>query len=174
MNIADCYLLGEITKSHGLNGEVVLLLDVDNPNDYLDLELIYVERDHQLIPFFVESLLLRGSKAILGIEDIDSIEETEGLMQRKVYLPLAQLPELPDGKYYFHDLIGCTVVDDSGEIGQVSQILDIGNNELMSVLDANEKEILIPIQDDIIRYVDRKNKRVTVQLPDGLLELYAE
>lgn len=173
MKIAECYLLGEIVKSHGLNGELVIFLDVDDPADYHDLKSIYIERDHQLVPFFVESLLLRGNKAITALEDIEDVKQAEQFIRQKVYLPLTDLPKLSEGQYYFHELLKCEVVEGKNSLGTVAQVLDVGSNQLIAVVNETGRELLIPLHDDIVKHLDRTNKEITVELPDGLLDLYS-
>jgi 16S rRNA processing protein RimM len=115
-----------------------------------------------------------GGKALAKFEDLDSIEQVEMLVGSEAYLPLTELPELEEGQYYFHELIGFDVIDEvMGPIGPVQNVYDLETQDLLGVTHKG-KEVLIPIQDGIITKVDKAAKKVFCQLPDGLLEIYLE
>ena len=171
MNIDDCYLLGEIVKTHGLKGYVIALLDVDDPKAYQDLQFVFLHNKSNLIPFVIKDIQIDNKKTFIKFEDIESIETAHTLIGSQLFLPLDSLPSLPEGKYYFHDLIGCNVFHDGDIIGKVIQIIDLPNNEIM-VVKYKSKDLLIPIKDEIIQKVDLEKKTIFTSLPNGLLELY--
>lgn len=168
----DCYQLGEVIKTHGLNGEVTINLDVDFPEDYIKLESVFLKQDGKLVPFFISHLQINGDKALVKFEDVNSIDEAKALVKTQLFLPLAQLPKLEDGGFYFHDLIGCEVIEGKKVIGVVKDVYE-GANELMVVF-SDDNEILIPLIDEIVVEVNIEAKKVIVTLPDGLLDLYKD
>lgn len=172
MLLDDCYQLGEVIKTHGLNGEVSIGLDVDFPEDYKKLESVFLKRKGKLVPFFISTIQVNGDKAFVKFEDIDSVDDAKLLVKSKILLPLNFLPKLPKGEFYFHDLIGCEVFENNNLLGIVKDVYE-GANELMAV-NSGEKEILIPMIDNVLKAVDVENKKVEVELPDGLLDLYNE
>ena len=172
MLLDDCYQLGEVIKTHGLHGEVSISLDVDFPEDYKKLESVFLQREGKLVPFFVSTIQVNGDKALVQFEDIDSVDDAKLLVKSKIFLPLTLLPKLPKGEFYFHDLIGCEVFENTNLIGVVKDVYE-GANELMAVYSDN-KEILIPLTDDVLKEVDIEGKKVDVVLPDGLLDLYSD
>ena len=87
MTKEDCYLVGKLTKTHGLKGEMAIWLDVDYPEEYEDLESILVEMKGELIPYFVEQIQIRANKSIIKFEDVDSIEAAQNLINCDLYLP---------------------------------------------------------------------------------------
>ncbi|MEM6641910.1 MAG: ribosome maturation factor RimM [Bacteroidota bacterium] len=171
MRVDDCYLLGEVIKTHGLKGEVSVLLDVDFPNSYSELESVFLEKQGKLVPFFIDTIQIGNDRALVKFEEIDSLEDAAQLVHQKLYLPLSQLPKLPDDQYYFHDLVGCIVQEKGKEIGTVKEVIDLSGNELLVVLD-EEREILIPLKDGIVLDVSIAKKLIKVALPEGLLDLY--
>jgi len=170
MKQGDCYQLGEVIKTHGLKGEVSILLDVDFPEEYNELESIFLEQDGKLIPFFIDTLQINGNKALVKFEDIDSIEMASSLVKNKLFLPLTFLPKLPEGKFYFHDLVDCQVFEGQELIGVVKEVIDLGANQLLTVIQ-DDREHLIPLKDELVTEVDLKNKNIKVKLPEGLLDL---
>ncbi|MEP1035324.1 ribosome maturation factor RimM [Ekhidna sp.] len=167
----DCYQLGEVIKTHGLSGEVNISLEVDFPDEYQNLESVFLEQQGKLIPFFIDTIQINKDKALVKFEDIDSIDEAKSIVKSKLYLPLSTLPELENGQYYFHDLVDCEVFEEDSKLGVVKEVIDLNGNQLL-VIDSNGKEILIPLKDEILTVVDIQAKKVTVSLPDGLLDVY--
>ena len=89
-----------------------------------------------------------------------------------LYLPLTFLPELTGNKFYFHEVIGFSVVDQRrGNIGIIDRVID-QSVQAIFVLKYKTKEILIPVSDEIIIKVDRKNKTIKVDTPEGLIDIY--
>jgi len=173
MTVDDCYQLGYVIKPHGLKGEVQLFLDVDTPSDYETLESVFVQQGQQLVPFFIESIAVRGEKAIVAFEDIESIEEAKGLKGLSLFLPLINLPELEGDNFYYHELVGFSLKDSESQlIGEIKSVLEAGAQELLSVTHESGKEILIPLTDELIKKLDKEAKLLVMQIPEGLLDVY--
>lgn len=171
-----CYYLGKITRTNGNNGGLSIYLDVDDPNEYEGLDAVFVELKGQLIPYFVDRIKIHTSKntALVYFEDIETIEDAQPLSGKSLYLPLASLPKLDGNKFYFHEVLNFTVVDkQAGKLGAIKQILEYPNQALFQVF-MKEKEILIPINDQVITNVNRDRKEISVDLPEGLLSIYLE
>ncbi len=168
----DCFELGHILKPHGLQGELWIMLDVDFPEDYVELESVFLDQSGNLIPFFIADLQIKGQRALVKFEDVESYDDAAELTGSKLYLPLSILPPLPDDQYYFHELVGMQVEDSvSGHIGIAREIASRAGQDLL-IVDKDGKEILIPMVDSILTKVDKKSKVIYVSLPDGLLDLY--
>jgi 16S rRNA processing protein RimM len=173
MGFEECYQLGNVIKTHGLKGEVAILIDADIPENYKNLESVFIEINGKLVPFFIESLNLQGDKAIVKFEEIENIDDAMPLVSSNLFLPLKSLPKLAKGKYYFHELPGLSVFEGETLIGTVTGVVDMPNGDLLTV-DHDGTEMLIPLMDEIVTLVDVSAKRVEVTLPPGLLELYLE
>jgi len=175
MKKENCFNLGKITRLFGTKGELTLLLDVDDPNDYAKLDFFYVDIDGDLVPFFVEKLTFRNNNTVIvKLIDYNDPQEAEKLINHLVYLPLDKLPQLKDDQFYFHEIIGYRVIDDeAGEIGFVKDVLELPMQELIQI-DKDGKEILIPVADELIEKVDRENKILYISAPEGLIDIYLE
>lgn len=169
----DCYQLGEVIKTHGLKGEVSIGLDVDFPESYQNLESVFLEQEGRLVPFFIQTIQIDRKKALVKFEDIDSVAAAKALTKQQLFLPLTSLPKLSKGQYYFHDLIGCQIYEDDQLVGVVNQIIDLNGNQLLEVI-VNEKEVLIPLKDEILIKVDTSKGIIEAKLPEGLLDVYDE
>ncbi len=174
MNKNDCFQLGKITKTHGLKGELQIWLDVDNPDDYEELDSVLLEVRGDLIPYLIEQIQVRGTKSIIKFEEIDSIESAQKLVNLDVYLPIDLLPELNEGQFYYHEITEFQVIDEvKGALGKVTAVYTSNQQDLIA-MDYDGIEILIPINDDIVKSVNREKKELYTNLPDGLLEVYTE
>jgi 16S rRNA processing protein RimM len=168
----DYFNLGLVTKTFGKNGEVIFFLDVDNPQDYNDLEMVFMEINQKLVPFFIENFKLRGNYATVKLEDISSPEKAQFFVKFRLFLPVDVLPELSNEKFYFHEIIGFSVEDENhGNIGIINDVLELPEQSLLQIF-YKKKEILIPIVDEIVKSVDSDNKIVYISAPEGLIELY--
>jgi len=175
MNIDDCFLLGHIVKTHGIKGQVVAFFDVDYPEDYDDLESVFLEQQGRLIPFFIDKMEpVQKGRFIITFEDIKTIEQAEKLRNVSLYLPLDELPELEEGQFYFHEVIGYQVVDQNhGPLGTVKDFYDMPQQQLMAMED-NGQEMLVPVLDEVFVRADHEAKVLHVNLPEGLLEVYTQ
>jgi 16S rRNA processing protein RimM len=179
MNIDECYYLGYTSKVHGKQGELVIKLDVDFPEEYKTLESVLIQlnkTDNSLIPFFISNSQIQNKNELrIKIDDINAIPEAKALVGKEVYLPLNTLPKLTGNKFYYHEVINFKVTDTNlGEIGNITKILDYPTQAIFEITNPQGKEILIPIIDEVIVTVDRENKNVTVTTPEGLVQLYLE
>ena len=173
MRKEDCFYLGKIVTKYSFKGEVVIKLDTDEPELYKNMESVYVEFGTNLVPFFIDkSSLHKGNQLRVQFEDVYSEEEADSILKCGVYLPLSMLPKLKGNKFYFHEVIGFTVVDSNfGKVGEIVHINDKAAQPLFEI-DRNGTEIFIPMIDDFIKKVDRENKKIQVETPEGLIALY--
>jgi 16S rRNA processing protein RimM len=103
---------------------------------------------------------------------VDTEEDADRIMGSELYLPLEFLPPLEGNKFYFHEVIGFSVIDQKfGTVGVITGINDTTNQALF-IIDHKGTEILIPINDEFLTKVDRDNKTIEVNTPEGLIELY--
>lgn len=171
-NYDGYFFFGKIIRTHGYKGGLKALLDVDRPTDYAELPMVFAEIKGQLIPWMIESLQLENNKANLKLQDIESLDSAEKLVGCILYLPVDLLPKLRGNQFLYHEIIGFKVIDSAkGHIGFIERVLDLPNNPLF-VISSGGKEILMPVSDDIIRKVDRKNKMIEVDAPEGLIDIY--
>jgi 16S rRNA processing protein RimM len=174
MNKDDFYYLGKIAKPFGSKGQVVVFLDVDEPLHYRKLESVYLDLDGEWVPFLIESVEIRsGRKALFHFEDVNTAEDAAAYTGREMYLPLASLPPLKGKKFYYHEVKGFSVIDAShGNIGILVKILDLPRQPLLQVAHG-DKEILVPLIDEVILKIDRKKKEIYLQIPEGLIDIYS-
>ena len=174
MKIDACFRIGHVIKTHGLKGEISIQLDVDRPEDYSEMESVFVEINQKLVPFFIDTIQVRSDKALVGFEDITNAEEASRLTGCDLYLPLNLLPKLPEGKFYYHEITGYSVVDrKAGKLGTVTTVFTNPSQDLIS-MEYRDREVLIPVADEIVLKADHDQRTLSVDLPEGLLEVYLD
>jgi 16S rRNA processing protein RimM len=172
MTKKECFNLGYISRRVGNKGELAFILDVDDPSRYQKLESVFVELNNSLIPFFIKKIQLRANMATVTIDGIDTIERAEELVKAGLYLPLSSLPQLTGKKFYFHEMAGFTVIDKvHGEIGIIESVLDFPQQAIFQIK-KGFKEILIPAKEEFIISIDRADKRLEINAPEGLIDIY--
>ncbi|MDP5231219.1 MAG: ribosome maturation factor RimM [Cellulophaga sp.] len=172
---SDCFYLGKIVSKYSFKGEVLIKLDTDEPEEYENLESVFISLGNNLVPFFIKKSSLHKSTLLrVRFEEITDESDADRVMGSEIYLPLTLLPKLTGTKFYFHEIIGYTLLDSvHGDIGVVESVNDTTSQALFEVK-KDGKELLIPINDQIITKVDRENKTIHVTTPEGLVELYME
>ncbi|CAG5068310.1 Ribosome maturation factor RimM [Dyadobacter sp. CECT 9623] len=171
----NCFLLGYIVRTHGTAGNVVIFLDVDYPDDYDGLESVYVEIKGELVPYFIQDInLQKQSNAIVSFEDVDTMAKAQALVGSSLYLPLENLEPLGEEDFYYHEIKGYTVVDQTiGELGIIREVYSLNGQDLIA-MDYQGTEILIPTAVEIVLKADKLNKQLLVNLPEGLLDVYLD
>ena len=169
----DCFYLGKIVKKYSFKGEVLIKLDTDQPELYEHLDAIFLELRNNLVPFFIERSQLHKSELLrIKFEDVDTEADADAIMKSDLYLPLSLLPKLEGNKFYFHEVIGFSIEDIRfGKVGIIKAINDSTAQALFEI-NRNGTEILIPMNDEFIVKVDRDNKTILVDTPEGLIDLY--
>jgi 16S rRNA processing protein RimM len=173
MRKEDCFYLGKIAKKFSFKGEVLIYLDTDEPELYENMESVFVDFNKNLVPFFIENSNLHKNDFLrTQFEDINNEEEADRILGCEVYLPLTMLPKLEGNKFYFHEVIGFEIEDQRlGVFGKIVSINDTSAQPLFEVINGNV-EILVPMIDQFLVKIDRENKKVIMDLPEGLVEMY--
>jgi len=166
------FQLGRVIKIHGYKGELVILLDTDTPEGYANLKSVFLNIDDSLVPYWINTIRINDKLAIVSFDDISSRDDAIRMLKKEVYLPLEDLQTLTGDDFYFHEIIGYRVHDKHhGDIGIVEDVLERPEQELLRIM-KGKKEVLIPLTDDMIRKVDRKQQVLHIITPEGLIDLY--
>lgn len=175
MRKEDCFYLGKIVSKYSFKGEVLVKLDTDDPEIYQNLESVFVSLGNNLVPFFMDRCRLHKSDLLrIDFEEVKTESDADRIMGSELYLPLTMLPPLTGNKFYFHEVIGFTLIDTvHGDIGTVQSVNDSTAQALFEV-QKGDKQLLIPITDEIITKVDRENSTIHVSTPEGLVALYLD
>lgn len=168
----EVYKIGRIGKPHGIQGEVHFLFD-DDVFDRVESDYLILDIDGILVPFFMEEYRFRGeSSALVKFCDIDTQDKARELTNCDVYFPYSLTDEDPEN-IRWTQIIGFNLVDTRTQqnIGSVIGIDDNTMNILFEVETPDKKIILVPANEELIEKVNTDNKYISIQVPEGLLDL---
>ena len=172
MNKEDCFYVGTIVRNYSFKGDLLVKTDSDNIENYINLKSIFVDLDTGLVPFFIQRCQIHKSALLrIKFDQVNSESDTKLLIKKDLFLPLSFLPKLKGKKFYFHEVIGFSLIEQKKHIGKVIRIQDQGTQSLFEIEKIDGKLALIPITDEFILEIKRETKSIKVQLPDGLLDL---
>lgn len=167
----DFVLIGIVARPHGVRGEVCI-----NPVSQVEgrfrlLQAVLINLGSEVKEFKVEKVRAKGKQVILKLAGIETRDQAEGLRNAEIGVRFADVAPLPEDTFYVFDLIGCHVVGNaSGVIGKVGDVLQMPANDVL-VVETQRGEILIPFVKCVIRNVDLKNKLISIEEIEGLLDL---
>ena len=161
--------VGLLRKPHGVHGDLLLEIYTDFPDRIRPGTTIYVGAAFR--PLKITRRRPHNDGLILGFEGVDDPEAAGKLRATMAYVPVADRPALPAGEYYHHQVIGLSVVDESGKLlGQLSEIIETGANDVYVVKPAEGSDILLPALKEVILEVDLSAKSMRVHLLPGLVD----
>lgn len=172
----ECVELGYISKAHGIKGEVRVVFDVHDIEEYQHKKAFFLApKGEPLQRIRVKAFRLQtGKQAIIKFEGINDRNSSESLTSNQLFIPLTELPELPEGEFYYFEIMGFQVQDEVlGELGTIKDYVEAGGQNIL-FMTYKEKEVLIPANRDFVLRADMEKKVLFTHLPEGLVELYTE
>ena len=161
-------LVGKLLHPHAVRGELLMAVLTDFPERLKPGVSILIGIDHK--PFRIRSCRKHKEGLLIAFDGILSPELAGEFRNQFVYVKAADRPQLPDGEYYHHQLLGLKVVDDSGvNLGVLSEILTTGANDVYVVRNEVGQEILLPVIDDVILETNLSHGEIRVHVLPGLL-----
>ncbi|WP_242219522.1 ribosome maturation factor RimM [Bacillus cereus group sp. BfR-BA-01380] len=165
--------VGKIVNTHGVRGEVRVISRTDFPEErYKVGNTLYIWQEKATEPLAVKITSHRQHKSfdLLTFEGYNNVNEVEQLKGSLVKVPEDQLGELAEGEYYYHEIIGCTVVTEDGEtIGTIKEVLSPGANDVWVIKQPKGQDVLIPYIEEVVLQVNINEKLVTIHVMEGLL-----
>ena len=161
-------MIGKITSAVGLKGEVKVYNYSDSTEIYENTPEIYVGEERM----GVRSVRTQKNMVVLGLEGIcdrDAAEKTRG---RELFVTEEDLPELPEGQFYVRDLIGMEVFSEEGQrLGPVTDVIQNTAQDIFEIEMEDGRKVLIPKVDAFVLGIDGQQRRITVHLQEGILDL---
>ena len=165
--------VGKIVNTHSLKGEVKVISSTDFEEQRFEkgTELLITRGNQVVKEVTVESYRIHKNNLLVKFVGIDSIEEAEKLKNLQIKIDSENIGELEENEYYFHEIIGCEVFDENGKsLGEISEILTPGANDVWVIKSQNGKEILIPYIEDVVKKIDVENKKIDIEVMEGLID----
>jgi len=168
-----CFYIGFIAKKHSFNGLLSIKLDGTVINNYENLEFIYIEIEGQLIFYRIENSSIQKKIFLkIKLEDIDNDNAAKALIKKNVYVLKKNVTQLKSHIFFNFQITDFKVQNKEKKyIGLVHEVNILSTQPILIVLDESKKEIMIPLVDNFIVNVSKKNKIITVDLPEGLIDI---
>ncbi len=169
--VDEFVFIGTLGKTVGMDGMISVIPLTSFPERFNELKSVFLTKERKTpLNFEVEKTTYtsNGSRVNMKLKGIDFIEDAEKLAGYRITIPKSERFELPDNNYYIDELIDCEVYEDNKLLGKVKEVLDMSANDIYLV-DYKGKELLIPAIKEFVKKIDISNKRITVQLIDGML-----
>ncbi|MDR3143006.1 MAG: ribosome maturation factor RimM [Tannerellaceae bacterium] len=168
----DIVPVGHFAKLHGIKGDINLILSADVSFDEWDEPYIICETDGILVPFYLEEYRYKSDTTLfVKLENVDSDEAAREYTNREVFCPPGVVRNHDDDSFAWSHFIGYKVVDTAhGLLGEIINI-DESTLNILFVINHKENELLIPATGELILSADHGGRQLTVELPDGLLDL---
>lgn len=170
---AEDVVIARILKARGIRGEVACAIETDFPERFQSLDQVTVWMpDESRLALRIEEHWFHKGRVILKFEGYDTMTAAEGLVGGRLVIREADALELEEDQFYEYRIVGSEVVTTGGEkIGSVTRLMRTGGTDLLVIEGKDGRELLVPFADDICAEVDVKAGRITVNPPDGLLDL---
>ena len=168
----EVYKIGLYNKPHGIHGELQFTF-TDDIFDRVDCDYLICLLDGIFVPFFIEEYRFRSdSTALVKLEGIDTAERARMFTNVEVYFPVKHAEEAEDGELSWNFFVGFRMEDvRHGELGEVVEVDTTTVNTLFVVEQEDGEELLVPAQEEFIVEINQEKKLITVELPEGLLNL---
>lgn len=158
-------VVGKLRRPHGIKGEMLMDVLTDFPDRLRRSQTVFVGEGHE--PQVIASLRWQDRAILVAFDGFEDVDAVGVLRNQFVYRKVADLPRLPEGEYYFHELIGLRVVDEQGqELGILSEILETGANDVYLVKGQDGEEILLPVLESVILSVDLEKREIRARPPE--------
>ena len=166
------FKIGKLAASTGLKGDLVLQHSLGKKTSLKGLEAIFIEAGKDsFIPYFIQYTKIRSDEeTIIKLEGIDIVETARRLTPKEVWLAEEDFKKFA-AKSSPIALLGFTMINEAVELGEIIEVIEQPHQVLCTIM-INGKEALIPVHEESLDRVDAKNRKVYVELPEGLLDIY--
>jgi len=168
------FKIGKLATTFGLEGQLILEHDLGKKTSLKGLENIFIEETiNSFLPYFIESAKIKNHKEVyVKLEGIASKEEARKFVKKEVWLLENDFKKFSASAAPI-SLLGFMVINDDDELGEVVEVIEQPHQLLCKII-LNGKEALIPVHEDSLEKIDKKNRKLFLNLPDGLLDIYRD
>ncbi|MDF2891669.1 MAG: rRNA processing protein RimM [Clostridia bacterium] len=161
--------IGQIVNTHGIKGEVKVYPLTDDASRFDKLKEVYIESKNEMTKYQVESAKHLKNTVILKLKGIDTMNDAEKLRQLYIKVGRWDAVRLPKDTFFICDIVESEVFDIHGQLlGKLHDVLQTGSNDVY-VVKNEQREILIPALKTVVKEINLQNKKIIVDLPEGLI-----
>lgn len=158
--------IGKIVNTHGLKGHVKVEPWCDGIETFEYLKRVFINNKE----YNVESVKSQKNFFLLKLAELNKVEEAELLKGKIINAQEDEMLPLPEGVYYIKDIIGLSVYEGEKLIGEITDWIETGSNNVYVIKRSKGKDVLIPAIDSVIKEIDIENKKMSVNMLEGLME----
>ena len=166
--------VGGVARPHGIRGEFCIKSYADSPLLFGRVAALYLQDGNRTPkPYTVRAWREHKGLVLLTLDTVDDRDRAEALRGFTVLVREEDLPDLEEGEHYLYQMMGCRVVlEDGTEVGVLEQFFETGEQDTWVIAAPDDKEILLPAVPEFVLDVDLDNEVITIDPPEGLLDLY--
>ncbi len=164
----DYFRIGVITEPHGVQGEVKVYPTTDDVLHLKKVKEIYLQTKEGWQTLHLKGMKQQNDRIILRFAEFTDRNAVEGLRKLELYVDRAHAVPLEENEYYISDLIGLAVFEDDVQIGEVTDVIETGANDVYQIKRTDGTELLLPAIKQCVRKVDVEGGRMDVSVMEGL------
>lgn len=166
----DYLAVGKIVNTHGIRGELRVIPMTSDISRFDYLLYTWIRVDGKLKEYRVSKVRYHKQFVLVKLQGVDSMTDAEVLKGCELLVDRQNARPLEEDEYFICDLIGMKVYEEDRLLGELTEVLETGSNDVYVVTGEDKKEILVPALKQVVTLVDLKNKSMQVKLPEGLLD----
>ena len=167
----DHVKIGTVVSKHGYKGDIKISVSSNNRDTFPDLKYLFIDLDGCFIPFTIDNLRSFSKNVlIVKLKEIRSEDEVDEVIHKNIYVDSTEIESIIDSGFFYNDLINFEVITDSKNIGRIENINSKLPQPVFEII-YDSRKVLIPIHEDLIKKIDKENKIIYLDIPNGLLEI---
>src|SRR6185312_10686193 len=168
------FKIGKLAATFGLEGQLILEHNLGKRTSLKGLENIFIEEtSNSFLPYFIESVKIKNEKEVyIKLEGLTSKEDARKFVKKEVWLMENDFKKFSASAAPI-SLLGFMVINEDDELGEIVEVIEQPHQVLCKII-LNGKEALIPVHGDSLEKIDNKNRKLFLNLPDGLLDIYRD
>ena len=170
----EYFKIGKLAATFGVNGQIILQHNLGKKTALKGLETLFIEESkNAFLPYFITSAKIKNDKEVfISLEGIESKEDAKPYIRKDVWLTENDFKKFAAVSAPI-SFLGFMIVDKNEELGEVLEVIEQPHQVLCRIM-VGGKEVLIPVHENSLEKIDKKNRRLYVNLPDGLLDIYKD
>jgi len=166
----EFFQIAKIVSSYGIKGFVKIVLQSDFPDKFFQLKEVFIDFFGQKKLFLIEDMKKIGNDFAIKFKKFDSIDDTDVLIGKEIYLKEEEMIQTEKFVFYIHDLIGSEVYRNGKLFGKIVDVMLLPSNDVYVIENVNGKEILIPALKELILNFDKEKKVMILKPGESLFE----
>jgi len=163
-------IIGKVLSTQGNKGEIKVLPLTDSIDRFKKLTSIFIRKNNNRKTLNVEKIRIKENMVIIKLKDIENINDAKMVVGSCLEVERENAVKLPKDTYFVFEIIGLKVYDENNIfLGKVENVISTGSNDVYVVNKKDKEELYIPAIHDVVKNIDLENKRITINMVDGLI-----